>query len=89
MNLFKFEKVEDMVDLICLNEVSVLYNLKDRYFFGFIYVSDLLFLVLLVGFVVVIFCYNMVIWVIGFIGSLVCKYLFYMIILFNCCSCKY
>lgn len=61
MNLFKFEKVEDMVDLICLNEVSVLYNLKDRYFFGFIYVSDLLFLVLWVGFVVVIFCYNMVI----------------------------
>lgn len=39
MNLFKFEKVEDMVDLICLNEVSVLYNLKDRYYFGFIYVS--------------------------------------------------
>lgn len=59
MNLFKFEKVEDMVDLICLNEVSVFYNLKDRYFFGLIYVSDVLFLMGL--------C-----WVLMLFGSLYC-----------------
>lgn len=44
MNPPKFEKVEDMADLTCLNEASVLHNLKDRYFSGLIYVSDLLFL---------------------------------------------
>lgn len=38
MNLFKFFKVEDMVELICLNEVFVLYNLKDCYYLGFIYI---------------------------------------------------
>ena len=44
MNPPKFEKVEDMADLTCLNEASVLHNLKDRYFSGLIYVSDLFFL---------------------------------------------
>lgn len=44
MNPPKFEKVEDMADLTCLNEASVLHNLKDRYFSGLIYVSDLYFL---------------------------------------------
>jgi len=39
MNPPKFEKVEDMADLTCLNEASVLHNLKDRYFSGLIYVS--------------------------------------------------
>ena len=44
MNPPKFEKVEDMADLTCLNEASVLHNLKDRYFSGLIYVSNLFFL---------------------------------------------
>ena len=39
MNPPKFDKVEDMADLTCLNEASVLHNLKDRYFSGLIYVS--------------------------------------------------
>lgn len=52
MNPPKFEKVEDMADLTCLNEASVLHNLKDRYYSGLIYVSDLLFLTGLVRFVV-------------------------------------
>lgn len=39
MNPPKFNKVEDMAELTCLNEASVLYNLKDRYFSGLIYVS--------------------------------------------------
>lgn len=39
MNPPKFSKVEDMADLTCLNEASVLYNLKDRYYSGLIYVS--------------------------------------------------
>lgn len=89
MNPPKFEKVEDMADLTCLNEASVLHNLKDRYFSGLIYVSDLLFLALLVGFVVVILCYNMAIWVIGLTGSLVCKYLLHTTTSFNRCSCKH
>lgn len=38
MNPPKFSKVEDMADLTCLNEASVLYNLKDRYYSGLIYV---------------------------------------------------
>lgn len=88
MNPPKFEKVEDMADLTCLNEASVLHNLKDRYFSGLIYVSDLLFLALLVGFVVVILCYNMAIWIIGLTGSLVCKYLLHTTTSFNRCSCK-
>lgn len=40
MNPPKFSKVEDMAELTCLNEASVLHNLKDRYYSGLIYVSD-------------------------------------------------
>ena len=39
MNPPKFQKVEDMAELTCLNEASVLHNLKDRYYSGLIYVS--------------------------------------------------
>lgn len=39
MNPPRFTKVEDMAELTCLNEASVLYNLKDRYFSCLIYVS--------------------------------------------------
>lgn len=39
MNPPKFSKVEDMADLTCLNEASVLHNLKDRYYSSLIYVS--------------------------------------------------
>lgn len=39
MNPPKFNKVEDMAELTCLNEASVLYNLKERYYSGLIYVS--------------------------------------------------
>jgi hypothetical protein len=42
MNPPKFNKVEDMAELTCLNEASVLHNLKDRYYSGLIYVSILL-----------------------------------------------
>lgn len=38
MNPPKFNKAEDMAELTCLNEASVLYNLKDRYYSGLIYV---------------------------------------------------
>lgn len=38
MNPPKFDKVEDMADLTCLNEASVLHNLKDRYYSDLIYV---------------------------------------------------
>lgn len=38
MNPPKFEKVEDMANLTYLNEASVLYNLKSRYYSGLIYV---------------------------------------------------
>lgn len=41
MNPPKFSKVEDMAELTCLNEASVLHNLKERYYSGLIYVSDL------------------------------------------------
>lgn len=41
MNPPKFDKVEDMAELTCLNEASVLHNLKDRYYSGLIYVSRL------------------------------------------------
>ena len=41
MNPPKFSKVEDMAELTCLNEASVLHNLKDRYYSGLIYVSIL------------------------------------------------
>ena len=30
---------EDMADLTCLNEASVLHNIKERYYSGLIYVS--------------------------------------------------
>lgn len=40
MNPPKFSKVEDMAELTCLNEASVLHNLKDRYYSGLIYVSN-------------------------------------------------
>jgi len=39
MNPPKFDKVEDMAELTCLNEASVLHNLKERYYSGLIYVS--------------------------------------------------
>ncbi len=41
MNPPKFNKAEDMASLTCLNEASVLHNVKERYFSGLIYVSDL------------------------------------------------
>ena len=40
MNPPKFDKVEDMADMSCLNEAAVLNNLKQRYFSGLIYVSE-------------------------------------------------
>lgn len=43
MNPPKFNKVEDMAALTCLNEASVLHNLRQRYFSGLIYVSALIF----------------------------------------------
>jgi len=39
MNPPKYDKVEDMAELTCLNEASVLHNLKERYYSGLIYVS--------------------------------------------------
>uniref|UniRef100_A0A0N4ZTS6 Myosin heavy chain n=1 Tax=Parastrongyloides trichosuri TaxID=131310 RepID=A0A0N4ZTS6_PARTI len=45
MNPPKFDKVEDMADLTCLNEASVLHNLKERYFSGLIYTYSGLFCV--------------------------------------------
>ena len=41
MNPPKFHKVEDMAELTCLNEASVLHNIKDRYYSSLIYVSTL------------------------------------------------
>lgn len=39
----KYYKVEDMAELTCLNEASVLHNLTERYYAGLIYVrADLL-----------------------------------------------
>ena len=40
MNPPKFDKEEDMADLTCLNEASVLHNVKERYFSGLIYVRN-------------------------------------------------
>ncbi|KAG0444020.1 hypothetical protein HPB47_014273 [Ixodes persulcatus] len=37
MNPPKFNKVEDMAELTCLNEACVLHNIKDRYYSGLIY----------------------------------------------------
>ncbi|KAL8565495.1 hypothetical protein ACOMHN_049471 [Nucella lapillus] len=45
MNPPKFNKVEDMAELTCLNEASVLNNLKDRYYSGLIYTYSGLFCV--------------------------------------------
>uniref|UniRef100_A0A4W3JV15 Myosin heavy chain 10 n=1 Tax=Callorhinchus milii TaxID=7868 RepID=A0A4W3JV15_CALMI len=47
MNPPKFSKVEDMAELTCLNEASVLYNLKDRYYSGLIYTYSGLFCVVI------------------------------------------
>lgn len=44
MNPPKFDKVEDMAELTCLNEASVLHNIKDRYYSGLIYVSTRIFI---------------------------------------------
>eukprot|EP00795_Rhopilema_esculentum_P009543 gene9543-17289_t len=41
MNPPKFDKVEDMADLTCLNEASVLNNLRERYYSSLIYVCML------------------------------------------------
>jgi len=40
MNPPKFDKVEDMAELTCLNEASVLHNLKERYYSGLVYVRN-------------------------------------------------
>jgi len=45
MNPPRFNKVEDMAELTCLNEASVLHNLKDRYYSGLIYTYSGLFCV--------------------------------------------
>ncbi|XP_015789443.1 myosin heavy chain, non-muscle [Tetranychus urticae] len=45
MNPPRFNKVEDMAELTCLNEASVLHNLKDRYFSCLIYTYSGLFCV--------------------------------------------
>ncbi|CAH1377228.1 myosin heavy chain, non-muscle isoform X2 [Tenebrio molitor] len=45
MNPPKFDKVEDMAELTCLNEACVLHNLKDRYYSGLIYTYSGLFCV--------------------------------------------
>merc|ERR1719228_1654957 len=45
MNPPKFNKVEDMAELTCLNEASVLFNLTDRYYSGLIYTYSGLFCV--------------------------------------------
>merc|ERR1719328_116337 len=45
MNPPKFDKQEDMADLTCLNEASVLHNIKERYYSGLIYTYSGLFCV--------------------------------------------
>merc|ERR1719392_213947 len=45
MNPPKYDKQEDMADLTCLNEASVLHNIKDRYFSDLIYTYSGLFCV--------------------------------------------
>ncbi|XP_062848553.1 myosin-10 [Trichomycterus rosablanca] len=47
MNPPRFSKVEDMADLTCLNEASVLHNLRERYFSGLIYTYSGLFCVVI------------------------------------------
>merc|ERR1719385_636265 len=45
MNPPKYDKQEDMADLTCLNEASVLHNIKERYFSSLIYTYSGLFCV--------------------------------------------
>uniref|UniRef100_A0A671RR71 Myosin motor domain-containing protein n=1 Tax=Sinocyclocheilus anshuiensis TaxID=1608454 RepID=A0A671RR71_9TELE len=45
MNPPKYNKVEDMAALTCLNEASVLHNIRERYFSGLIYTYSGLFCV--------------------------------------------
>ncbi|XP_077382235.1 uncharacterized protein LOC144021880 isoform X2 [Festucalex cinctus] len=45
MNPPRFSKVEDMADLTCLNEASVLHNLRERYYSDLIYTYSGLFCV--------------------------------------------
>jgi len=45
MNPPKYDKQEDMADLTCLNEPSVLHNIKERYYSGLIYTYSGLFCV--------------------------------------------
>uniref|UniRef100_A0AAQ4RH62 Myosin heavy chain 11 n=1 Tax=Gasterosteus aculeatus aculeatus TaxID=481459 RepID=A0AAQ4RH62_GASAC len=45
MNPPKFSKVEDMAELTCLNEASVLHNIRERYYSGLIYTYSGLFCV--------------------------------------------
>uniref|UniRef100_A0A4W3HTL5 Myosin, heavy chain 11b, smooth muscle n=1 Tax=Callorhinchus milii TaxID=7868 RepID=A0A4W3HTL5_CALMI len=47
MNPPKFSKVEDMAELTCLNEASVLHNLRQRYYSGLIYTYSGLFCVVI------------------------------------------
>uniref|UniRef100_A0A8C2L7Z5 Myosin, heavy chain 14, non-muscle n=1 Tax=Cyprinus carpio TaxID=7962 RepID=A0A8C2L7Z5_CYPCA len=47
MNPPRFSKVEDMADLTCLNEASVLNNLRERYYSGLIYTYSGLFCVVI------------------------------------------
>ncbi|XP_028826873.1 myosin-10 [Denticeps clupeoides] len=47
MNLPKFSKVEDMAELTCLNEASVINILKERYYSGLIYMYSGLFCVVI------------------------------------------
>ncbi|XP_031431549.1 myosin-10 isoform X3 [Clupea harengus] len=47
MNPPRFSKVEDMADLTCLNEASVLHNLTERYYSGLIYTYSGLFCVVI------------------------------------------
>lgn len=51
MNPPKFDKVEDMAELTCLNEASVLHNIKDRYYSGLIYVSTKILIFIFLNFV--------------------------------------
>lgn len=39
MNPPAFDKIEDMAELTCLNEASILHNLRERYRCNLIYVS--------------------------------------------------
>ncbi|XP_061174920.1 myosin heavy chain, non-muscle-like isoform X2 [Saccostrea echinata] len=45
MNPPKYTKVEDMAELVCLNDASVLHNIKDRYYSDLIYTYSGLFCV--------------------------------------------